>query len=412
MSRSYQVRAGDTYSTIARRVYGDDQKSFLIRNGNPGSSEPLQPGVSIIIPDDPAGMPSGSANAAASEPNEISLVVSGVRFRFWTAVTINMAIDTQSIVEFTAPFEPDDQNHREMFRPFSFKGVTVDVAGIRLFTGTMVAPTPSLTTDSRTVSVSCYSKPGVLGDCTAPASSYPLEWSGATLRVIAEKVAGLFGIGVVFDGDPGGPFKKVALEPGTKALDFLSDLASQRLFTIGSTADGKLKFSREPATPSQPVASLSQGVAPLISVTPQFSPQDYYSHVTGIAPVVIGSAGTKFTVKNARLAEVLRPFTFDANDSKDNDVKQTTETKAGRMIANAAAYDLELATMRDQYGNLWMPGTYISLLAEGAMVYSRYTFLIRSVKLEKTQNSEKATLTVIIPGSLSGVMPGVMPWDE
>lgn len=412
MSKSYQVRQGDTYETIARRVYGDENKSFLIRNGNPGAAETPQAGTSIIIPDDPDGMPSGAANVAASNPNEFSLIVGELRFRFWTSVTINMAIDTQSVVEFTAPFEPDDASHREMFRPFKFKDVNVDVAGARLFTGTMVAPTPNLATDSRTISVSCYSKAGVMGDCTAPASAYPLEWNGVTLRVIAEKVAGLFGIGVVFNSDPGGPFKKVALEPGTKALDFLSDLASQRQFTIGSTADGKLSFNREASTPGQPVASLTQGSSPLISVTPQFSPQDYYSHVTGIAPVVVGAAGTKFTVKNAKLAEVLRPYTFDANDSKDNDVKLTTETKAGRMIANAAAYDIEVATIRDQYGNLWAPGSYISLLAEGAMIYSRYTFLIRSVKIEKTSSSEKATLTVIIPGSLSGKMPEVMPWDE
>jgi len=411
MASSYRVQPGDTYEQIARKVYGDDQKAPLLRRGNPGANEPLTEGSSLVVPDDPEYFVDADANRKASEPNEVALSVGGTRFRFWTSVSITLSLDTQSAVEFEAPFAPDVAAQRALFKPFSYSPVTIDVGGSRLFTGTMVSPTPNTGPDGRTVSVACYSKAGVMGDCTAPASAYPLEWSGVTLQTIATAVAGLFGLSVEFTDSPGPVFDRAALSPGTMALDFLSDLAAQRNFVIGASPDGRLRFTREGAT-HQVVAKLAEGLPPLVSVTPQFSPQDYYSHVTGIAPVVIGLAGTQFTVKNARLADSLRPYVFEAGDTVDNTIEQTVQTKAGRMVANAVAYELEVATWSDQNGDLWWPGNYISLFAPGAMVYSAFTMLIRSVRLNKNDSSEKATLTVILPGTLSGKLPEKMPWDE
>lgn len=420
MSKSYTVVTGDTFSLISRKVYGDDQKSYLISQANPGAT--LSPGSSLIIPDDPDGIASGTANAQASSPNEVSLSINNKRFRFWTGISLIKSIDAQSIIDFSAPFEPGNSDMQETFRPFSFHDVTIDISGIRSFSGTMVTATPDFGPNGRTMQVSCYSKGGVLGDCTAPESAYPLEWNGTALPVIAKKLAGLFGIGVEFSGDAGPAFKKVRLSPGQKVMDFLADLAAHRMLTIGSKSDGSLLFSREPDKPGTPVAYLTEGNTPITSIKPFFSPQDYYSHVTGISPVVVDdslasivgerkSGGAKFTVSNSHISNVLRPFTFNARDSDDPDVKSAAETKAGRMFANAAVYEMEVATWRNQYGNLWEEGAYISLFAPSVMIYSRFTFMIRSVKFEKDNTSEKATLTLIMPGSLSGKIPGVLPWD-
>lgn len=411
MPSSYRVQTGDTFDTIARRVYGDDQKAALLRQGNPGADEPLASGETLVVPADPNGFVPLEPNREASTPNEVALSIGGVRFRFWTSLSITMALDTQSAVEFEAPFSPEQPEQRAFFKPFSYQTVDVDVGGSRLFTGTMVAPTPVAAGDAVTVAVACYALPGVMGDCTAPASAYPLEWDGATLQTIATACARLFGLAVQFDGEPGPAFERAALAPGSKVLDFLSDLASQRNFVIGSTPDGKLKFWREGAAPT-PAADFTQGQSPLMTIRPQFSPQDYYSHVTGIAPVVIGLAGTQYTVKNGRLADALRPFVFEAGDTEDNTIEQTVQTKTGRMFANAVAYELEVATWRDESGALWSPGSSITLFAPAAMVYSRYTFLVRSVKLTRESDKEMAVLTVIPPGTLSGQQPEKMPWDD
>jgi prophage tail gpP-like protein len=409
MSRKYVIQPGDTFDTVARRQYGDDQKAPLIRQANPGASEPLIAGQSLVVPADPDAASTPAGNAAASNPNEVSVSVSGERFRFWTNVSITRTLDAVSTVQFEAPFTPDDPAFRERFRPFSFNDVGIDVGGVRLFTGTMVAPVPMLTPTARTVSVACYALPGVLGDCTAPASAYPLQWDDATLATVAEKCAAFFGLGVQFDADPGPIFLRVMAQPSERMLSFLAGLSSQRGLVMSDTPEGKVLF-RKAIEAGVPVANLTEGASPLQDVSPRFQPQEYYSHVTGIGPTVIGLPGQPYTVKNAQLGDVIRPYTFNSPDTPDASVQQSTESKAGRMFANAVSYQVSVATWRDPSGELWAPNTLITLLAEGAMVYSRSTFLIRSVTLTKTPKSETAVLTLILPGALAGKIPDTLPW--
>jgi prophage tail gpP-like protein len=410
MSRNYVIQPGDTFETVARKQYGDDRQAVRVRQANPGAGDTLVVGSSLVIPADPDAQPSATSNALASNPNEVAISIKGERFRFWVDVTITRTLDAVTTVQFSAPFTPDDAAFRDKFRPFSFNEVTIDVGGVRLFTGTMVVPSPTLSPTARTVAVACYAKPGVLGDCTAPASAFPLQWDDSTLAVIAEKCAGFFGLGVQFDADPGATFLRVMASPSERILPFLAGLTAQRGLVISDTPDGKVLFRKAIET-GVAVASLTEGLSPLISVTPRFSAQDYYSHVTGIGPTVIGLSGVQFTVKNTRLGDVVRPYTFESPDTPDASVQQSVETKAGRMFASAVTYEVAVATWRDAQGDLWAPNTLVTLLAEGAMVYSRSTFLIRSVTLYKTPSSETAVLTLILPGALAGKIPETMPWD-
>jgi len=313
-------------------------------------------------------------------------------------------------VEFGAPFDHTAPGFRESFRPFAFDPVVITVGGEPLFTGTMVAVTPTIDNGQRTIAVSGYSLPGVLNDCTPPASSFPLEFNGQGLKDIADAIAGPFGLSVDFQGDQGAVFERVACEPGKKALAFLAELAKQRNLIIASTERGKLLFWQS-ADAGKPAAKLRQGEAPVLSVTPFFSPQEYYSHITGIEPVLVGLTGSQFTVKNPRLQGVTRPITFNAPDTEGADVKAAVEAKAGRMFGNMVAYSVRVATWRDPFGKLWAPNTTIKLTAPDAMVYGEYEFVIRSVQFERESSAATATLDLVIPGSFNGQIPEALPWD-
>lgn len=409
MPSKYIVLDGDTYDTVARKVYGDDQQSGRIRRANPGAADPIIAGTSLVIPDD--APTSDAGNRTASSPNEVALRVSGKRFRFWSSVTITLAVDAVPTVDFTAPFEPDDIDFRDTFRPFSYQAVDIDVGGDRLFTGTLVGVDPSTIPESRTVGASCYALPGVMGDCTAPASAYPLEWDQANLRVIAEKVAEYFGISVVFEADAGTTFERVSLAPGEDILQWLAGLSAQRGLVISATAEGALLFLKG-ATDSTPVADITEGKSPVESVSPAFSPQKYFSSITGITPMLVGLPGPQYTEKNKHLPGAIRPHTFISDNTLGSDLAESVRSKMGRMFANVVGYDVPVSTWRDPSGALWAPNTLITLDAPGAMIYGRSTFLIRSVILQKTSGSETATLNLILPSAFAGVVPERLPWDE
>ena len=408
----YTVIAGDTFAIISRKVYGVETEDGLLKSTNPGVSEPLTEGVVIFTPAKIDSPQLTVVGAPSDSENEVALSIDDQRFRFWESVRITRSIDSMDTLEFTAPFEVENQAFRDIFVPFSYKPVSVTVGGEALFTGTMLTPVPTLTADRKSVAVSGYSLPGVLNDCTIPASSFPLnEFNGQGLRDIAITLARLFGISVEFSEQQGPVFEQVAIDPTKKVFQFLSELARQRNFVISSTPEGKLLFQRSVVS-GQPVARLAQGSPPVTDVTPQFNPQEYYSHITGLNPAGVGVDGSQHTVENPRLKGVIRPFTFKADDTKNGDVKAAVEAKTGYMFANAISYSVPVATWRDPNGNLWAPNTTITLIAPGAMIHSEYEFIVRSVSFARTPNSETAVLRLVLPGSFEGKIPEAMPWDE
>lgn len=410
MSSTYRVIAGDTFDSIARKQYGTEQEADRIARANPGVAEPLTAGTVLTVPALPGAPSDLQAPGPADRDDETAILIDGQRFRFWDKVRITRSIDAMDTVEFSAPFEVDAPGFRETFRPFSFKPVVITVGGEPLFTGTMVAVAPVVENSQKVISVSGYSLPGVLNDCTPPASSFPLEFNDQGLREIAAAIASPFGVSVDFQADQGAVFERVASEPGKKALAFLTELAKQRNLIISSTPRGRLVFWQSTEGGS-PVARLQQGSAPVLSVTPFFSPQEYYSHITGIEPVIVGLEGSQFTVKNPRLQGVTRPITFNAPDTLDADVKAAVEAKAGRMFGNMVSYSVSVATWRDPNGKLWEPNTTVKLQAPEAMIYDEYEFVIRSVEFNRERALETATLNLVIPGSFSGKVPEVLPWD-
>jgi len=406
----YSVIAGDTFDSIARKKYGTENEADRIARANPGVAEPLTAGTVLTVPVLPSAPKDLQTQTPAADPDETAILIDGQRFRFWDKVRITRAVDAMDTVEFGAPFEADVPGFRETFRPFSFKPVVTTVGGSPLFTGTMVAVSPAVENSQKVVSVSGYSLPGVLNDCTPPASAFPLEFNNQGLREIATTLAAPFGLSVIFQADQGAVFERVATEPGKKVLAFLTELAKQRNLIVSSTPEGALIFWQSVEAGS-PVARLQEGSAPVLSVTPFFSPQEYYSHITGIEPVIVGLAGSQFTVKNPRLQGVVRPITFNAPDTLDADVKAAVEAKSGRMFGNMASYSVRVATWRDPQGELWAPNTTVTLLAPDAMVYSEYEFVIRSVEFSRESKVKTATLNLVIPGSFSGQIPEALPWD-
>jgi prophage tail gpP-like protein len=405
---TYQIQEGDTFELISRRFYGTEFEEGLLRTANPDISGDLPVGANIFVPNNPFvpdNLPVGESQTA----DEVSLSIDNQRFRFWESITINRSIDKTSTVEFTAPWEPDVPFFRSTFSPMTFKNIGVTVGSDPLFTGIMLSSKPSVTPNRSSLTVSCYSSAGVLNDSTLPASLFPLEFNNQTLKQICAACCKPFGVKVSSDGF-GKSFERVAAKPEEKVLQFLVSLAGQRNTIVSDTPLGELLIQQS-VDAGNPVARIETGASPVVSVSPNFSPQQYFSHVTGIQPVAPGLDGAKYTVKNTLSSGFLRPATFAANDAQSGDLKTTVEAKTGRMFANTISYQVELNTWRTPNGQLWEPNTTVSLLAPDAMIYNHYEFLIRNVVLRANANQRTATLTLTLPGAFKGQIPESLPWD-
>jgi prophage tail gpP-like protein len=355
----------------------------------------------------------------------VALYIGEVQFANWQSIEITLGLDVVDTIALSAPFEADRKEFRALFRPLSYPTIQTTLDGTPLFTGTLIDILPDVSAESRTVECSGYSLPGVLDDCTPPASALPLEWRGVGLKAIAEATCAPFGLDVDFrlENDP--PFEKVALDPlgqtkesrDKKAIReegtpwaFLTTLAQQRNAVLSSTAEGRLLIWQ--AETGRPIAKLEGGAPPLVRVRPTFNPQDYFSEVTCFSPKTRKKKGSKHTASNMLLTGVVRPHCFRADDSEDADAPEAAKAKLGRMCANAVGFTIEsIPTWRNPQGQLWQPNTTIQLLAPDAMVYELTDMLIRAVTLRQEKDSETADLVVVFPGAFSGEMPSRFPWS-
>lgn len=402
----YNVQAGDTFDSISRKVYGTNEKAATLKAANPGVGDPPQVGAVLFAPTgEPPRVP------ASAKKDLVSITVDGALFEGWERAEITRSMDTFGTFVFEAVWSPDIPEHRAAFRPFQYQEVALFDGLDLLFTGTLLDATPSISTTSSTITASGYSTPGVLGDCTVPASALPLEGDGRTLRAVAEPILALFGLRLDMP-EPGAAFDRETIAPEDKALDYLTKLAKQRRMIVTDTPSGACKFYTE--VEGSPVASLAPG--DYQGISPLFSPQEYYSDVTGRAPTAVldadAEAGAVFTAVNPRLRGRARPFTFKADDATEGTLPEATRAKLGRMHGNAVTYTLAVNSWRNPDGALWAPGDTVRVFAPEAMIYTSYLFLIREVKYALDATTKTADLTLVLPGAFSGKVPETMPWEE
>lgn len=340
---------------------------------------------------------------------DVSLRIDGRDWRAWETIEIQRTLDSFSTVGFSAPFQPERDEFRSTFQPFSYKPLDLHVGDELLFTGTLLGVDPALDPESKNVQTSAYSLPAVLADVTAPATAYPLELNGLKLGRIAETLAEPFGLTVQMDADDGAVFRRVALDPDQLIQSFLIELAQQRNLVISDTPAGALRFLRS-TSGGAPVARLREGQPPLTSVVSTFSPQSYFSEITGIAKTRSGRGGARFTVQNPFLSGVTRPHTFRLEDTDGADVPAAARAKLGRMLGAALSVSCEVPTWRDASGALWKPDTTVLLEAPGAMIYRETEFIIRDVTLRQEPGSLSASLSLVLPGAYSGEVPTELPW--
>ena len=404
-NKTHPVAAGDTFETISTRYFGEPSQSGRIRSANPGTLEILVPGTTLVIPSD-------TREGLGNEDAGLVMRIDGVSFRNITSFSLTRRIDAVDTVEILAPLAETEQ-FTELITPLAFRQLEVADGGQLLFRGTMVSVIPILTNQGSTVRIGGYSLPGVLSDCMAPASSYPIQFRRLNIAAIAEQLVQPYPFPVLQEGDVGGPFKRVKLKRTGKILPFLAGLAKQRQLLIRSDPEGRLVIAQPPVI-GTPVADLHQDRTPVTGVVPEFAPQNYYSHITGVRSTRRGNAGSQHTVLNPRAQElgIVRPLTISIRDTSKGELPKAVEAAAGRMLAGAVTYTLGVSKWEDPSGARWETGTTLQLEAPSVFIYAPYQFQIRTVKFTRTvDDGDTAQILLMLPGAFGGKAPAMLPWE-
>lgn len=427
MSRSHTVVSGDTFGRISTRYYGVAAKYPQIIQANPqltGRSKEsdgtprIFPGNILVIPDDmpPQAVAEDETvkTEPDAEPDELTLKVGNDKFRYFTGYEITQNIDVFDVVNLDFPFDNTRRDYRELFRPFLYRDVEMYIGGTQLFNGTLLAPSPDIKPDGKVMTLAAYPKCGIINDCTPPISSN-LDFSGLNISQIATQLCRPFGIGVQIGRGTqiGNPFEETSINPDQAVLAYIIDLAKQRGLLTTNALNGDLLAWK--AREETPVSTITESDPRFVQCTPNFNDQGFYSDITGIIPETETSESQQYTVTVPYLKRkgVFRPITKTLEDTDSSSIQDATRAMAGRMLGMAANYTLTLRGIKRDADNRWIVNTQINLHIPSAAIYRETTFLIKSLTIpRKAEESDVIHLNIVLPGSYTGVIPEVFPWEE
>jgi prophage tail gpP-like protein len=425
MSKAHNVISGDTLGAISIRYLGTFSKWWQIVDVNPqlngrrttsDGSPLIYPGDVLVIPEDKTEKTYSPQTAKTIELSDkeldVSIIIDGKNFTGFTGYEINLSHDSFDTFSFSAPYDIAIKEIKPAIMPFAFKDCAVYYLGELLFKGTLLTPDPELQSEATEITLQGYPLCAILNDCTVPPSKYPASYDNLTIQDIANPMAETYGIKVIFRDGPGDPFTGIAYEPNEKVLSFLLKLAQQRKLLFTNDENGRLVFFKDKKESA--FMSFKAGNSPLISITPQFSAQGFYSHITGFTKEDSLFDSLSFTYENKYLTNkgIIRHDTIIVDDAENStDLENAVKAHAGRMFADCVSYSLQCEGHLNDKGKLFKKGMTVNVEAPGAMITRQTNFKARNIKLLRDESGKTTQLDLVLPGSFLDELPEVLPWE-
>jgi prophage tail gpP-like protein len=425
MSKVHNVVSGDTLGGISIKYFGTFSKWRKIVDSNPqlngrrtASDGPplIYPGDNLVIPEDKTEKPISPQTAqtvtVADGEQDVSIVIDGKKFIGFTGYEINLSYDSLDTFSFSAPYGIAVKDLKEAILPFAFKDCAVYYNGEILFKGTLLTPDPELQAEATEITLQGYPLCAILNDCTVPPSKYPADYNNLTIQDIADPIGEAYGISIVYKDGPGDPFIDVSYEPTETVLSFLLKLSQQRKLLFTNDENGRLVFFK--SQKESAFMSFKEGKSPLVSISPQFNPQGFFSHITGHTKTDSEKDALSFTWENTWLINkgITRHKTIMIDDAiTSSDLENAVKAHAGRMFADCVSYNLKCDTHLNEKGKLFKKGMTVCIEAPGAMITKQSNFIARNIKLLRNAESKTAELELVLPGSFTEELPEALPWD-
>lgn len=331
------------------------------------------------------------------------------KVEFFNNFKLSLRYDSvASTFSFNFYMDPNNIEHKEMACIGHFHEAIVEHDGQRLLTGYILNEAFSDSKTKELAGFSGYSSPGVLEDCEVPLDS--LQWTGSSLREIAQKLIKPFGLRLVVDQEVSAKmdqrFDETTAKESQKIKDFLTELATQKNIIISHNDKGALLFTKA-KTNQKPILNFEDGGVPFTKMSLQFPGQQMHSQITVVKQASSdgGNAG-EHTIKNPYVPFVHRPRVIIQNSGDDNDTVQVAKNAVAAELKN---FKLIIETDRWEVdGKCIKPNSIISVKNPKVYLYKKSDWFVESVDYTGNNKELIATLTCVLPEVYNGNTPTYM----
>lgn len=335
----------------------------------------------------------------------MKIKINNKEFLFFNNFSVKLNLDSfASSFSFLARFNPENIDHRQLFKPLSYPKIQVfKDDGTLLLTGVIIDQEFNSSKDKELIKLSGYSSGGVLEDCTIPYSAYPLESINRSLKDISEKLLNLFGLKLVVNKsalfDSNLIYKKSVAGATESIKSYISKLASQRNIVISHNAMGHIIYFKPSAT-SSPKILFNQENTVVMSF--KIKGQGMHNEASVLRQPSDDNENLS-PVDTARnpLVKSFRPTVKVLSSGTDTDT-----SKAADNLISSELKNLQLIIKVPRWEDLF-PGDLVEAHNHEIYLFRRTRFMIKSVTFNEKESGKTMNLSLVLPETYTGGKPKI-----
>lgn len=409
--KQYTIRSGDTLQSIAIRAYGSAAKWHRIYRANASvlrssNADLIYPGEVIYIPSDTdsSSTTAQSSRFSSRDKGTFNLVIGSrevpvLSGRFRRGVDLLASSWTAEI-----PWTPGaDEALDKLIRRYSYAASSLYLGPTLVASGKLYGVSPKFSKDGTTKSLEFFTSTADLIDSTMRP---PYEFSGKTLKVIANELCPDLGYEVVFDVSPGASFDTVAVQKTEAIGSFLQRLSTQRGLLCSCDEYGRVVFLKA-STSGTPVDSLEEGRPIPMQFEATFDGRKRYAVYRAVGQA--GDGTNIVSIAKDSAVPGTRQLTFTQDDTDSANIATGAAWKRSKALADALSTPFPVSDWYTSSGDLWPTNAIVSLKSPVLDLPDPTDMLIRSVEYVFESSGRSATLNLVPPFSLAGTDPEE-PW--
>lgn len=240
------------------------------------------------------------------------------------------------------------------------------------------------------VSVSGYSKAGVLDDCTIPLSAMPMQLDNMSLKEICGKLLPLYDLKFTFENSVADlmnkKFEKVNFDYDKTLKSIIVELATERGIFVNHTAKGEIRFTDSSASNLKIVDHFED--LGTMKIDLDINGQSMHSEISMLSGTDDGSITEgEITLKNP-YCTAKRPIIYKMTTGDSVDIKEAVRLKLSSELRGIV---LKIETTK-----FIKPGNLITISSERLKIRNRVAFFVEQTSIKQDKDSLKYEMDCVL----------------
>lgn len=334
----------------------------------------------------------------------MKLRIAGKNITFFDEISLTRSLDSiGSSFAFKTRFNPENDEHKELFKPLQFlKTEIFDDNDKLLFTGLIVNHSFESNKDINLLSISGYSLSGLLEDVCVPVDQYPLESLNRSIKDIAGRLCGLFGIGLIIDGSAANEcnqvFETTTTSPTETIKGYLAKLTSQKNVVLSHNEKGQVVIFK-PNVNAHPDYYFNKGNT--LSMSSSWNGQSMHSHIFCVRQPSDENEGvaTSDSITNP-LIQSYRPVVKVLTSGEDTDTSKAADNELASELKGISVKVRLLGLFEDI-----KPGDIVNIHNHEIYSFAYSRWMVSKISLSVNIKESITELDLVLPETFTGSQP-------